>query len=99
MEEAVDHRLAQEGPHQSRCKRRAVVARFHQRIAVVELDPVEPVERKHAARGPAPVDFRHVVAGLGDHILAQLGCGRRLPLEVELARGPLAEVRDDKPRP
>ena len=98
MEEAVDHRLAQEGADQRRGERLAVLAGRDQRVAVVELDPVEPFEREHAPRGSPPVDLGHVIAGLGDHVLAQLGRRRRLALEVELARGPLAEMGDDQAR-
>ena len=76
----------------------AVLAGGDQRVAIVELDPVEPFERQHPARGSAPVDLGHVIAGLGDHILAQLGRRRGLALEVELARGPLAEMGDDQAR-
>ena len=98
VEEAVDHRLAKEGADQDRGERLAVLAGRDQRVAVVELDAVEPFERQHAPRGPPPVDLRHVIAGLGDHVLAQLGGRRGLALQVELARGPLAEMRDDQPR-
>ena len=99
MEEAVDHRLAQEGADQDRGERLAVVPGRDQRVAVVELDPVEPFERQHPPRGAPPVDLGDVIAGLGDHILAQLGRRGGLALEVELARGPLAEMRDDQARP
>ena len=99
VEEAVDHRLAQEGADQGRGERLAVLAGRDQRVAVVELDPVEPFERQHPPRGAAPVDLRDVIAGLGDHVLAQLGRRGGFALQVELARGPLAEMGDDQPRP
>ena len=95
VEETVDHRLAQEGADEDRCKRVAVLTGRDQRIAVVELDPVEPFQCEHAACRSPPVDLRYVIARLGDHILAQLRRGCRLTLQVELARGPLAEVGDD----
>ena len=98
VEEAVDHRLAEEGADQDRGKRLAVVAGRDQRLAVVELDPVEPFERQHAPRGAPPVDLGNVIAGLGDHVLAQLGGRGGFALEVELARGPLLEMGDDEPR-
>ena len=98
VEKAVDHRLAQEGADEDRGERLAVVAGGDQRVAVVELDPVEPFERQHPPRGAPPVDLGHVEAGLGDHILAQLGGRGGLALEVELARGPLPEMGDDQPR-
>ena len=98
VEEAVDHRLAQEGADEGRGERLAVLAGRDQRLAVVELDPVEPFERQHPPRGAAPVDLGHVIAGLGDHILAQLGGRGGLALEVELARGPLPEMGDDQAR-
>ncbi len=81
-----------------RGKRLAVLPGLDQRVAVVELDAVEPFESQHAPGGPPPVDLRHVIAGLGDHVLPELGRGRRLALEVELARGPLAEMGDHQPR-
>ena len=99
VEEAVDHRLPEEGADQGPGERSAIVAGRDQRVAVVELDAVEPFERQHSARGSAPVDLRHIIAGLGDHILAQLGRRSGLALQVELARGPLAELGDDQPRP
>ena len=71
----------------------------NQRIAVVELDSVDPFERQHPPGGAPPVDLGNVVTGLGDHVLAELGRGRGLALEVELARGPLLEMGDDEPRP
>ena len=49
MEEAIDHRLAEEGSNEDRGQGVAVVARRDQGFAVVELDPVEPFEREHAA--------------------------------------------------
>ena len=99
VEETVDHRLAEEGSNEDRGERRAIVPRRDQRFVVVELDPVEPFQREHAAGGSPPVDLRHMIAGLGDHILAQLGGGRALALQVELARGPLLEVGNDQARP
>ena len=99
VEEAVDHGLAQEGADERRGKRVAIMAGRDQRLAVVELDAVEPFERQHAARGSAPVDLRNIIAGLGDHVFAQFGGRCRLALQVELARGPLLELRDDHPRP
>ena len=72
--------------------------RGDQAVAVAELDPVEPFERHHAARGAAPVDLGDVEAGLGDHLVLELGGRGGLALEVELAIGPLPEVRDDEPR-
>ena len=32
-----------------------------------------------------------MIAGLGNHVFAELGGGRALALQVELARGPLPE--------
>ena len=65
---------------------------------MAQLDPVEPFERQHAPRGPPPVDFGNVEAGLGDHIVAQLGRRGAFALEVELAPGPLLEMLDDEAR-
>ena len=96
VEETVDHRLAKEGADQDRGERLAVMAGGDQRIAVVELDAVEPFERQHPPRGPPPVDLGNMIAGLGDHVLAQLGCRGAFALEVELARGPLPEMGDDE---
>ena len=70
-----------------------------QRIAVIELDSVEPFEGQHPPGGPPPVDLGNVIAGLGDHVLAQLGGRGAFALEVELARGPLPEMGDDQARP
>jgi len=77
----------------------AVLPRFDQCLAIVEFDPVEPFERQHPPRGPAPIDLRHVITGLGDHVLPELGRRRGLSLEVELSRGPLLELRNNEPRP
>ncbi len=99
VEEAVDDRLPQEGADQGCRERLAVVPGRNQRVAVVELDPVEPFERQDPARGSPPVDLRHMEVGLGDHILAQLRRGGGFALQVELAHGPLAEMGDDQPRP
>ncbi len=98
VEEAVDHRLAKEGADQDRRQGLEVVARLDQRIAVVELDAVDPFERQHPPRGPGPVDRGDVEAALRDQILAQLGSGSRLAAKVELARRPLAEIGDDGAR-
>ena len=68
------------------------------RVAVVELDPVEPFQRQHPPRGAPPVDVGNVIAGLGDHIFLKLAGRGRLALEVELARGPLLEMGDDQAR-
>ena len=99
MEETVDHRLAQECAHERRRKRRAVLAGLDQRVAVVELDSVDPFERQHPPGGAPPVDLGNIIAGLGDHVLAELGRGRGLALKVEFARGPLLEMGDDEARP
>ena len=40
----------------------------------------------------------HVIAGLGDHVLAKLRSRGRFTLEVQLASGPLLELGDDQPR-
>ncbi len=98
VEESVDDRLAQESPDEDCGERLAIVAGGDQRLAVVELDAVEPFERKDPAGRAAPVDLRNVIAGLGDHVLAKLGRGGRLALQVELARGPLLELGDDETR-
>ena len=98
VEKSVDHRLAQEGADEGRSELVAVVTGGDQRVAVGELDAVEPFQRHHAPRGPAPVDLRDVIAGLGDHVLLELGRRRGLALKVELARGPLRNVSDDQPR-
>jgi hypothetical protein len=97
VKEAVDDRLAKESTHQGGGKSLAVVPGVDERVAFVELDALQPFERKHPPGGPAPVDLRNVIAGLGDHILLQLGGGRSLPLEVELAHRPLPELGDDQP--
>ncbi len=99
VEEAVDHRLAEEGADEDRGKRIAIVAGRDQRLAVVELDSVEPFEGEHAPGGSAPVDLRHIIGGLGDHVLAKLRSRSCFALEVQLASGPLLELRDDQPRP
>ena len=98
MEIAVDHRLAKEGADEDRGERLGVVAGGDQLVAVVELDPVEPFERQHPPRGPPPVDLGNVEAGLGDHILAELGGRGGLALQVELAPRPLLEMGDDQAR-
>ena len=90
MEIAVDHRLSKEGADQDRGERLGIVAGGNERVAVAQLDPVEPFERQHAARGPPPVDLGDVEAGLGDHIVAQLGRRGALALEVELASWSIA---------
>ena len=94
VEEAVDDGLAQEGADQGRGQRGEVVAGLDQGLAVGELDAVDPFERHHPPRGPAPVDLRNEEAALGDQILAQLGGGGRLAPQVELARRPLPEMGD-----
>src|SRR4051794_39326657 len=99
VKEAVDYGLAKESANERLCKRMAVLASLDQRFAVVELDSVEPFEREHSPRGPAPVDFGYVIARLGDHILAQLRRRGCLSLKIELARCPDLELRDDQPRP
>ena len=96
VEEAIDDGLAQEGADEDRGKRLAIMTGGDQRLAIVELDAVEPFERQHTPGGAAPVDLRNVVAGLGDHVLAQLGRRGGLALQVEFARGPLLELSDDQ---
>ena len=53
VEEAVDHRLAEEGADQDRGERLEVVAGGDQRVAVGQLDAVDPFERQHPPRGAA----------------------------------------------
>src|SRR5689334_17519074 len=98
MEEAVDHRLAKERADQGRRQLLAVVLGGNQRLAVAELDPVEPFERQHPSGGSAPVDLGYVVAGFGDHVLTQLGSRSGFALKVELPRSPLAEVCNHQTR-
>ena len=73
VEKAVDHGLAQECADQRRGEFVAVLVGRGQSVAVVELDPVEPFESQYPSRGAPPVDFRHVIARLCNHVLAQLG--------------------------
>ena len=68
-----------------------------QRVTVIELDAIQPFERQHSACRSPPVDLGDVVAGLGDHVLAKLGGGCCLALQVQLARRPLLELRHDQP--
>ena len=98
VEIAVDHRLAKESADEDRGERLGVVPRGDQRVAVAQLDPVEPFQRHHAPRGAPPVDLGNVEAGLGDHFLLELGRRGGLALEVEFARRPLLEMRDDQSR-
>src|SRR5207237_4684781 len=84
VEEAVDHRLAEEDPDQRGGERLHILSRLDQLPAVGELDAVDPLERHHPARGSAPVDLGYEEAGLGDEILAQLRSGGGLLPEVEL---------------
>ena len=95
MEEAVDHGLAQEGADEDSGERLRIVAGGDQVGAPGQLDPVDPLERQHPARGPLPVDLGDVEAALRDHILLQLAGAGALALKVELAPGPLAEMGDD----
>ena len=99
MEKTVDHCLTKERADENGGKRLAIMARGDQCIAIVELDAVEPFEREDTPCGSPPVDFRNIITGLGDHVLAKLGRGRGLALQVELAGSPLLELCDHKPWP
>jgi len=98
VEETVHDGLAKEGPHQDRAKGSAILAGRDQRLAIVELDPIEPFKREHTPRGPAPIDLRDIIVRLGHHVLAKFGSRCCLPLKVQLARGPLAELGDHEAR-
>ena len=91
VEEAVDHRLAQEGADQDRGQRLEVVAGGDQRVAVGELDAVDPFQRQHPPRRCGVQSIcGHEEAALGDQILAQLGGRGGLAPQVELARRSIA---------
>ena len=75
-----------------------VMAGGDQRVAVGELDAVDPFERQHAPRGAAPVDLGDEEAAFGDQVGAQFGGRGRLLPQVELAMGPLPEGGDDEAR-
>ena len=98
MEEAVDDRLPQECAHEDGREGLAIVAGRDQRVAIVELDAVEPFEGEDAASRSAPVDLRDIIAGLGDHVFAELGSRRGLALQVEFPGRPLLELGDHEPR-
>ena len=99
VEEAVDHRLAQEGADEDRGERLQIVAGVDQRLAVGELDAVDPFEGEDAPGGAGPVDRGDEEAALGLEILPELGGGGGFLAQVQLAVGPLAEGGDDHPRP
>src|SRR4029079_2286389 len=90
--------LTEEGADQSRGELLAVLACCGQRLAVIELDAVEPLHGEYSPGWAPPVDLRNVIVRFGHHVLAQLGRRRCFPLKVELAVGPLLELRDTKAR-
>jgi len=98
VEEAVDHRLAQEGADEDGGERLGVMPGLDQLVALRELDAVDPFERQHPLGGPRPVDLGDVKIGLGDHLVLELGRRGGLALEVEFAPRPLLEMGDDEPR-
>ena len=99
VEEPLGDRLPQKGVDQIGRQLFHVVARRDQRLAVRNLDPVDPVERHDARRGAVPVDRGHFVGRLGRHCLAQLGRRRGFAAQVELAQRPAPEIGDHLPRP
>src|SRR3546814_3164400 len=91
VEEACRDRLPQESMDERARERRQIVARVDQRLAVGQLDAVDPFERQHAPRGALPIDRGDVILRLGLHHLREFGRRGGLAAQIKLARGPALE--------
>lgn len=76
----------------------AIIARRDQRIAVGQLDAVDPGNGKHLGRSALPVDRGNEEIRLGGHRLGQFGGRRRLAPQVEFTQGPALEGLDHQTR-
>ena len=90
--------LLEEGVDQPVGDRVQIMAGGDQRLAVRDLDAVDPVEGQHPPRSPVPVDRRDLVLVDLRHMLGKFRSAGGLAAQVQLAHRPAAEIGDDQLR-